>query len=57
MEECLMHLERFLDIAQHDVVLGAEELRMAAISLERITGRVDYERVLDLIFSTFCIGK
>lgn len=52
-----MHLERFLDIAQHDVVLGAEELRMAAISLERITGRVDYERVLDLIFSTFCIGK
>lgn len=37
--------------------LFAEELRLAARSLGRITGRVDVEDVLDRIFSSFCIGK
>lgn len=37
--------------------LFAEELRLAARSLGRITGRVDIEDVLDRIFSSFCIGK
>jgi tRNA modification GTPase len=37
--------------------LFAEELRLAARSLGRITGRVDVEDVLDKIFSSFCIGK
>lgn len=37
--------------------LFAEELRVAARSLGRITGRVDVEDVLDRIFSSFCIGK
>jgi tRNA modification GTPase len=37
--------------------LFAEELRLAARSLGRITGRVDVEEVLDKIFSSFCIGK
>ena len=35
----------------------AEELRLAARALGRITGRVDVEAVLDLIFRDFCIGK
>jgi tRNA modification GTPase len=35
----------------------AEELRLAARALGRITGRVDVEDVLDLIFKNFCIGK
>ena len=35
----------------------AEELRLAAHSLGRITGRVDVEAVLDLVFHEFCIGK
>ncbi|MDR1665775.1 MAG: tRNA uridine-5-carboxymethylaminomethyl(34) synthesis GTPase MnmE [Puniceicoccales bacterium] len=35
----------------------AAELKEAIRALERITGRVDYEKVLDLIFSRFCIGK
>ena len=35
----------------------AEELRLAAHALGRITGRVDVEAVLDLIFRDFCIGK
>lgn len=37
--------------------LFAEELRLAARALGRITGRVDVEDVLDKIFSSFCIGK
>jgi tRNA modification GTPase len=35
----------------------AEELRAAAMALGRITGRVDIEDVLDVIFKDFCIGK
>ncbi len=35
----------------------AEELRLAARALGRITGRVDVETVLDLVFRDFCIGK
>ena len=37
--------------------LLAEELRIAARALGRLTGRVDVEDVLDLIFRDFCIGK
>jgi tRNA modification GTPase len=35
----------------------AEELRLAARALGRITGRVDVEDVLDVIFQKFCVGK
>ena len=35
----------------------AEELRLAAAALGRITGRVDVEDVLDVVFRDFCIGK
>ncbi len=41
----------------HDLVLVAEELRLATRALGRITGRVDVEDVLDVIFTSFCIGK
>jgi tRNA modification GTPase len=37
--------------------LIAEELRSAATALGRLTGRVDVEDILDLIFREFCIGK
>jgi tRNA modification GTPase len=37
--------------------LAAEELRLAVRALGRITGRVDVEDLLDVIFSEFCIGK
>jgi len=35
----------------------AEELRLAARALGRLTGRVDVEDVLDVVFRDFCIGK
>jgi len=37
--------------------LLAEELRVAARAMERLTGRIDVEDVLDVIFRDFCIGK
>lgn len=35
----------------------AEDLRVAARALGRVTGRVDVEDLLDVIFNDFCIGK
>jgi tRNA modification GTPase len=35
----------------------AEELRVSAQALGRLTGRVDVEDILDVIFRDFCIGK
>ncbi len=37
--------------------LAAEDLRLAARALGRITGAVDVEELLDVIFRDFCIGK
>ena len=42
--------DRALDLAE-------EDLRIAARALGRITGRVDVEDLLDVIFREFCIGK
>ena len=41
----------------HHLELAAEDVRLAARALDRITGRIDPEQVLGRIFSTFCIGK
>jgi tRNA modification GTPase len=35
----------------------AEHVRLATRALERLTGRVDVEDVLDVIFREFCVGK
>jgi tRNA modification GTPase len=35
----------------------AEDLRIASDALARITGRIDVEDLLDVIFRDFCIGK
>jgi tRNA modification GTPase len=37
--------------------LAAEDVRLAVRAIGRITGRVDVEDMLDLVFSEFCIGK
>jgi tRNA modification GTPase len=37
--------------------IRAEDLRQASDSLARITGRIDVEDLLDVIFRDFCIGK
>jgi tRNA modification GTPase len=37
--------------------LAAEEVRLAMRELGRVTGRVDVEDLLDVVFRDFCIGK
>jgi tRNA modification GTPase len=43
------------DLNREDLL--AEELRIAARALGRLTGRVDVEDILEVIFRDFCIGK
>ena len=50
-------LDRALTASVHAPELVAEDLRLAARALGRITGRVDMEDVLDRLFAQFCIGK
>jgi tRNA modification GTPase len=55
LERCLGALRRGLGAPV--VELKAEDLRLAVQALGRITGRVEVDDVLDLIFREFCIGK
>lgn len=55
LKEASNFIEEAINGTQLD--LRAESLRAAATSLGRITGRVDVEQLLDVIFSQFCIGK
>jgi tRNA modification GTPase len=40
-----------------DLVLVAEELRLARTAFDRLTGRAGIEDVLDALFGRFCLGK
>lgn len=55
LEDCATCLHRSLRAPALELM--AEDLRLAARALGRITGRVDVEDLLDVIFRDFCIGK
>jgi tRNA modification GTPase len=55
LDECRAALRRYDAVALPE--LAAEDLRLATRALGRITGRVDIEDLLDIIFRDFCIGK
>jgi tRNA modification GTPase len=59
IEEARRALLAFLDASEAGgaTELAAEDLRIAADALARLTGRLDVEDVLGQIFSEFCIGK
>ncbi|WP_296433779.1 MULTISPECIES: tRNA uridine-5-carboxymethylaminomethyl(34) synthesis GTPase MnmE [unclassified Rhizobium] len=57
LAECIAAIERAVANDHVDLDIRAEELRMAGAALGRITGRVDVENLLDIIFGEFCIGK
>jgi len=56
LEAAAAALQRF-SAAGLSPELKAEELRVAAHHLGRLTGRIDVEEVLGAIFAAFCIGK
>jgi tRNA modification GTPase len=43
--------------AAREIVLIAEDLRLARGAFDRLTGRAGVEDVLDALFSRFCLGK
>jgi len=43
--------------AMASIDVAAEELRRGLAELSRITGRVNLDEILDVIFRDFCIGK
>ncbi len=57
LQETVAALGRAERSADKGDELLAEELRIAIHSLGRLTGRVDVEDILDVIFREFCIGK
>lgn len=54
---CVGHLQAALAAGASPLELRAEDLRRAADALGRLTGRIDVEDLLDVIFRDFCIGK
>ena len=59
LEACLAALDRVFHVKQQDFAIDliAEDLRVALRALGRITGQVNVEDLLDVIFRDFCIGK
>lgn len=57
LRDCTSALGSALAGTEHGLELRADDLRRAADRLGRITGAVDTEDLLDVIFSQFCIGK
>ena len=57
LQVCGEALDAALADPSRPLELRAEDLRRAGDALARITGRIDVEDLLDVIFRDFCIGK
>ena len=55
LKQCVEHLKDALRV--QELELKTEDLRLAARALGRITGRIEVDELLDVIFKDFCIGK
>ena len=55
LQSALQNLNRFG--FNKDIELTAEDIRLAARELGKITGRIEVDDILDKIFGSFCIGK
>jgi len=57
LTEARTRLEQALETLEPSVELSAENVRLAIRALARVTGRIGAEDILDVVFSSFCIGK
>lgn len=55
LSEALENLNNFN--LRKEIELSAEDIRLAARSLGKITGQIEVDEILDKIFGSFCIGK
>lgn len=57
--EALSQALQSLDLFDLDkeIELSAEDIRLAAREIGKITGRIEIDEILDKIFGSFCIGK
>ncbi len=55
LKSCADSLSKSLSAPELE--LKAEDLRLAARAIGRITGRIEADELLEVIFSSFCIGK
>ncbi|MAW89449.1 MAG: tRNA uridine-5-carboxymethylaminomethyl(34) synthesis GTPase MnmE [Phyllobacteriaceae bacterium] len=56
-KEARIAIDNALPLVESNPELAAEELRRAMFAIGRVTGTVDVEDLLGVIFSRFCIGK
>jgi tRNA modification GTPase len=57
VEESIRMLNESLRFDSTQLEFAAECIRAAAMSMARVTGKIDVEDVLGSIFSQFCVGK
>lgn len=57
LNEALSALAKALTVDSKDWEIVAEEVRRSLQALGRISGRVDLDELLDVVFRDFCIGK
>ena len=57
LAEAVAYLARAEAAGEVGLELVAEDLRLAQRILGRVTGAVDVEQLLDIVFADFCIGK
>ena len=57
--EALQNVINYLEDFNFDkeIELTAEDIRLAAREIGKITGRIEVDEILDKIFGSFCIGK
>lgn len=55
LKETLENLQNFN--LHKEIELSAEDIRLAARGLGKITGQIEVDEILDKIFGSFCIGK
>ncbi len=57
LKGCVTAIEIATERAEAPIEVRSEYLRQAANSMGRITGMVDVEELLGVVFSEFCVGK